>query len=170
MVTQKQLFADVLQNFAIFTGKHLCWNFLLKNLEAWSPATLLKKDSNIGVFSQNTSGGCFQQQTNKDHCKEELVDRLCFLNMTLAVGHKVVLIPDYLPSTFHIFVFPQVLIEALISTSNSKNVLSNWNCFNQNCEIHKIHKTQPKLCLFIRTSANFLCFQHYKRHLKTSSH
>ena len=41
---------------------------------------------------------------------KELVDVLCFLNMTLAVNHNVVLIPDYLHSTFHIFVFSHVLL------------------------------------------------------------
>ena len=48
---------------------------------------------------------------------------LCFLKMTAAVGHKVVLIPDYLQSTFDIVVFSHVLLEVLIGTSNSKNVL-----------------------------------------------
>ena len=33
----------VLKNFAIFTWKHLCWSLYLKTLEAWWPATLLKK-------------------------------------------------------------------------------------------------------------------------------
>ena len=34
-----------LKNFAIFTGKHLCWSFFLIKL-AWRHATLLKRDSN----------------------------------------------------------------------------------------------------------------------------
>ena len=37
------------------------------------------------------------KQANKDY-KEELVDVLCFFNMTSAMGRKVVLIPDYLHS------------------------------------------------------------------------
>ena len=40
----------VLKNFAVFTGKHLCWNLLLIKLQAFRPATLLKRDSNKGVF------------------------------------------------------------------------------------------------------------------------
>ena len=32
----KQLFANVLQNFAIFTGKRLCWSFFLIKLKAWN--------------------------------------------------------------------------------------------------------------------------------------
>ena len=55
---------------------------------------------------------CFKitwQQTKKDY-KEELVDVHCFPNMTSAVGHKVVLIPDYLHSTFHVFVFSHDLL------------------------------------------------------------
>ena len=41
---------DVPKNFAIFTGKYLCWSFFLINLLAWKPATLLKRNSNTGVF------------------------------------------------------------------------------------------------------------------------
>ena len=40
----------VLKNFAVFTGKHLCWSLFLKKLQAWRPATLLKRGSNTGVF------------------------------------------------------------------------------------------------------------------------
>ena len=43
---------------------------------------------------------CFKitrRQINKDY-KEQLVDELCFLNITSAVGHKIVLIPDYFTS------------------------------------------------------------------------
>ena len=39
-----------LKNFAIFTGKHLCWGLFLIKLPAFSSATLLKKVSNTGVF------------------------------------------------------------------------------------------------------------------------
>ena len=121
---------------------------------------------------------CFKitwMQTNKD-CKEEFVDVLCFLNMTSAVGHKIL---DYLQSTFHIFLFSPVLLEVLIRTSNSKNVLFIQSRFtiiiSSKCETYKIHMTRTKLCNFYkkvlaRTLANFLCFQHYKWHLKTSSH
>ena len=38
------------KNFAIYTGKHLCWIFFLIRLQPWRPATLLKKDSNTSVF------------------------------------------------------------------------------------------------------------------------
>ena len=61
----------VLPNFANFTGKQLCRSLFLIKLQALRPATLLKRDSNTGVFLwiceifkntsflQNTSGGCF---------------------------------------------------------------------------------------------------------------
>ena len=39
-----------LKNFAIFTGKHLRWSLFLIMLQAFRPATLLKKDSDRGVF------------------------------------------------------------------------------------------------------------------------
>ena len=39
-----------LKNFALFTWKHLCWSLSLIKLLDWRPATLLKEDSNTGVF------------------------------------------------------------------------------------------------------------------------
>ena len=42
--------ADVLKNFAIFTGKHLCWSLFLTKLQAFRLATLLKRESKAGVF------------------------------------------------------------------------------------------------------------------------
>ena len=38
---------DVLENFTIFTRKQLCWSLFLM---AFSSATLLKRDSNTGVY------------------------------------------------------------------------------------------------------------------------
>ena len=39
-----------LKNFAIFTGKHLCWSYFLIKLRVWKTGILLKRDSNAGVF------------------------------------------------------------------------------------------------------------------------
>ena len=53
---QTQSFVAILQKrrslkkIANFTGKYLCWRLLLTKLQAWRPATLLKTDSNTGVF------------------------------------------------------------------------------------------------------------------------
>ena len=35
----------VLKSFAIFTGKQLCWSLFLIKLQAFSPASLLQRDS-----------------------------------------------------------------------------------------------------------------------------
>ena len=40
----------VFKNFAMFTGKHLCWSLLLIELHASRPATFLKRDSSTAVF------------------------------------------------------------------------------------------------------------------------
>ena len=40
----------VLKNFAILSGKQLCWSHFLIKLQAFRPATLLKRESNTGVF------------------------------------------------------------------------------------------------------------------------
>ena len=43
-------YGSVLKNFAVFTGKHLNWSTFLKMLQVSWPVTLLKGDSNTGVF------------------------------------------------------------------------------------------------------------------------
>ena len=59
-------------NFAIFTGKHLCWGLFSIKLHIYRYATFLKIDSNTGIscryckvlriaFLKNNSGGCFWQ-------------------------------------------------------------------------------------------------------------
>ena len=40
----------VLADFAIFTGKHLCWSLFLIKLKVFRAVILLKRDSNTGVF------------------------------------------------------------------------------------------------------------------------
>ena len=40
----------VLKNFAIFTWKHLCWSLCLIKLHPFTSVTLLKRNSNTGVF------------------------------------------------------------------------------------------------------------------------
>ena len=39
-----------LKDFAIFTGKRLCWSLFFKKLETFRVATLLKRDFNTVVF------------------------------------------------------------------------------------------------------------------------
>ena len=39
-----------LKNFSIFAEKHLCWGLFLIKLQVFRSATLLKRDSNTGVF------------------------------------------------------------------------------------------------------------------------
>ena len=47
-----QIFCKIgaLKDWAIFTGKHLCWSLFFIKLQVFSPATLLKRDSNTVVF------------------------------------------------------------------------------------------------------------------------
>ena len=40
----------VSKNFANFKGRQLCWSLFLIRLQALKPTTLLKGDSNTGVF------------------------------------------------------------------------------------------------------------------------
>ena len=49
--SRSQIFFEIgsLKNFAIFTGKHLCWGFFLIKMQAFRPATFLKRDSNTNI-------------------------------------------------------------------------------------------------------------------------
>ena len=48
---QKEFYKKyVPKHFAIFTRKHLYWNLFIITLQAFLPATLLKKGFNAGVF------------------------------------------------------------------------------------------------------------------------
>ena len=55
LTLQKQPVEDVFQigvpkNFTILTGKHLCWSLFFIKIQAFTSATLLKRDYNTGVF------------------------------------------------------------------------------------------------------------------------
>ena len=41
---------SALKNFEIFTGNHLYWSLFLTELQAFRPATSLRRDSNTRVF------------------------------------------------------------------------------------------------------------------------
>ena len=43
----------VLKHFTIYTGRHLHWSLFLIKLQGFSPATLLKRDSNCSCFPVN---------------------------------------------------------------------------------------------------------------------
>ena len=49
---RSQMFFKIgaLTNFTIFTRKHLCWSLFLIKWQTWPSASLLKRDSNTGVF------------------------------------------------------------------------------------------------------------------------
>ena len=38
------------KDYATFIGKHLCWSLFFDKVSGLQPATLLKRDSNAGVF------------------------------------------------------------------------------------------------------------------------
>ena len=41
-----------ISHFAIFTEKHPCWSLFKIKLQAWKPATLLKRNSNLVIFCE----------------------------------------------------------------------------------------------------------------------
>ena len=61
----------VLKNFAIFTGKHVCWSVFFTKLQAFRIATLLKRDPCTGVFPwnlRNSEEHLFWKQLNDCFC------------------------------------------------------------------------------------------------------
>ena len=50
--SRSQMFFKIgaLKNFAMFTGKRLCWIYFFIKLQGWGPAILLKRDSNTCVL------------------------------------------------------------------------------------------------------------------------
>ena len=88
---------------------------------------------------------------DKQGLKKELVDALCFFNMTSAVVHKVVLIPDYLHSTFHIFFFPMSYERyLLICTSNSRI------CYLSSIVLELLSAQNIKFIRFLRPKKNYV--------------
>ena len=47
--SRSQMFFEInsIKNFAIFTGKHLCWGLFSIKLQAFRPATFLKRDTGV---------------------------------------------------------------------------------------------------------------------------
>ena len=50
---------SILKNFAIFTGKHLCWDHYLIKLQAFRPTTLLKRLQHRCFHENNEFFFCF---------------------------------------------------------------------------------------------------------------
>ena len=69
---------DLFKIFVIFTGKHLCWSLFWIKSQDWIPTTLLKRDSNAGVFLwilQNFSEHLFSKTSANDcFCKLQISD------------------------------------------------------------------------------------------------
>ena len=67
----------ILKNFAIFTGKHLCWSLFLSKLQAVRPAILSNTNYNTGIFLwmwrnfqdhlfwEISANGCFSSSRNR---------------------------------------------------------------------------------------------------------
>ena len=49
---KNQKLSDVVKNFAKITEKHMCWGLSFNKDSFWGPATLLQRNSGIGVFCE----------------------------------------------------------------------------------------------------------------------
>ena len=103
----------VLKNFTNFAGQHLCWSLILLKLQTWFAATLLKRDSNTGVFPWNFFERLFLQSTSSSCFCVYLVDSR-FVNWT----DMLRLLHSYFPVKFVKF------LKMLLTTSGGCLFLS----------------------------------------------
>ena len=93
----------VLKNFAKFTGKHLCWNLFKKKLQALGPTTLLKRDSNTGVF-------CEYCQIFKNTYFEEHLPKAASEIFSYKVGNNIINFQFLKYLTIHHFITKEILL------------------------------------------------------------
>ena len=110
---------DSPKDFANFTEKHLCWNLFLIKLQAWRPATLLKRNSNIARFLRAPVLKNIWERT-KCFCKKKLSPRefgICSEGSTI-------------DSMYRLFFSraPQYSIDTIISTSFISSTVYSENC------------------------------------------
>ena len=103
---------DTIKNFAIFTGKHLCWGILIIKLQVYRSTTFLKIDSNTDIF-------CGHCKTFKNSF---LIQELRWLLLTVLPRHiKVSLGTSSLISHLHVI---SILIKTFTKRCTSNSSLS----------------------------------------------
>ena len=73
---------SVLKNFAIFTGKHLCWSYFL--IELQRPAILLKRDSNTVSFCEYCE--IFKDAYFEEHM-QTVASALLIIKLVISIAH-----------------------------------------------------------------------------------
>ena len=101
------------KNFASFTGKYLCWSLFFTKLQAFRPATLLKRDSYTGVFLWNL-------RNSEEHLFRKTSERLL-----LCIDYFIIYIFTILYSIR--FSFLQITSSLLRNSNNRTN--DGWGGF-----------------------------------------
>ena len=108
----------VLKNFAIFTGKYLCWSLFIIKLQAWSPVTLLKRVQqmrfpvNIAKFLRTS----FLQNTSW-----RLLLNVTFVKIKANSQFKI-LCSCFIPSIYSIFYSLEIWYKRRVTYSLSQNI------------------------------------------------
>ena len=77
----------MLLKIANFTGKHLCWSLFLIKLQAFRPATLLKRDSNTAATDVLHIREIFSLNMGKNVIMSDVLDRSqCSSKMTFVIS------------------------------------------------------------------------------------
>ena len=67
---------SALENLKSFTGKRLCWSLFLINLQVFRLATLLKRDSNTGIYLPVKFAKLLRTPILKNNCERLLMQFL----------------------------------------------------------------------------------------------
>ena len=76
----------IINNFAKFTGKHLCWSLLLLKLKAFRSATLLKENPTLMFF-------CKYCEIFKNVYFEKHLQTTAFANSRVSVSQESLALP-----------------------------------------------------------------------------
>ena len=158
----------VLSTFPNFTKKDQCWNLFYIKLQAWKPATLLKRDSNTSVFLWNlsnfhkqfllqiTSGGCFWEMFmfwfNLAHINKILTDFYILHIPHLATGIKLLLSKNKQPYILETFpaIWQNMIVSLITPTETVSLIFDSCSCpgkkkINNNCYLEFTNATFTKV-------------------------
>ena len=135
----------VLKNFAIFTGIHLCRSLFLIKLQAFRPATLLKRDSTQVFFFEYC-------EIFKNTCFEKYLRMTASVNPRAAVFQESLALPKRNALTSGIFNLGELVQRTQVQNGSRGFYLP---CFQKRFSKFWAENT---CCVFSKKSSEFLFF------------
>ena len=135
----------VLKNFAIFTGIHLCWSLFLIKLQAFRPATLLKRDSTQVFFFEYC-------EIFKNTCFEKYLRMIASVNPRAAVFQESLALPKRNALTSGIFNLGELVQRTQVQNGSRGFYLPYFpKKFSK-------FRAENTCCVFSKKSSEFLFF------------